>query len=135
MSVTRTSTVRSYLDHFQPELNDDPQAQRRLRGQLEQIDYTAFTANRDTIAGVLGSVSAARFEKLATATARARAEWAAAALALSETGRALTPSESAALTLMRTTYIELSEAYEALRRMVERGYLTHDPAPAPAPDA
>ena len=50
MSVTRTSTVRSALDHFQPELNDDPQAQRRLRGQLEQIDYTAFTANRDAIA-------------------------------------------------------------------------------------
>ena len=130
MSVTRTSTVRSSTDHFQPEMNDDPQAQRRLRGQLEQIDYTAFTANRDAIAATLGSVSAARFEKLAVATARARAEWAAAALALSDTGRALSASESAALTLMRTTYVELSEAYEALRRMVERGYLGHEPAPA-----
>ena len=128
MSITRTSTVRSSTDHFQPEMNDDPQAQRRLRGQLEQIDYAAFVANREAIAGTLGQVSAARFEKLAVATARARAEWAAAALALSDTGRPLSAAESAALTLMRDTYQELSEAYEALRRMVERGYLTYEPA-------
>ncbi len=130
MSVTRTSTVRSSTDHFQPEMNDDPQAQRRLRGQLEQIDYAAFAANRDAIAGTLGQVSAERFEKLAVATARARAEWAAAALALSELGRPLSAAESGALTLMRETYLELTEAYEALRRMVERGYLTYEPAPA-----
>jgi long-subunit acyl-CoA synthetase (AMP-forming) len=130
MSVTRTSSIRSSTDHFQPEMNDDPQAQRRLRGQLEQIDYAAFAANRDAIAGKLGHVSAARFEKLAAATARARAEWTAAALALSESGRALTPAESGALTLMRETYLELTEAYEALRRMVERGYLTYEAAPA-----
>lgn len=128
MSVTRTSTVRSSSDHFQPEMNDDPQAQRRLRGQLEQIDYTAFIANREAIAATLGQVSAARFEKLAIATARARAEWTAAALALADTGRALSAAESNALTLMRETFMELSEAYEALRRMVERGYLTYEPA-------
>jgi len=130
MSVTRTSTVRSSTDHFQPDMSDDPQAQRRLRGQLEQIDFAAFAANREAIAGKLGHVSAARFEKLAVATAHARAEWAAAALALSENGRALSAAESGALTLMRETYMELSEAYEALRRMVERGYLTYEPAPA-----
>jgi long-subunit acyl-CoA synthetase (AMP-forming) len=128
MSVTRTSTVRSSSDHFQPEMSDDPQAQRRLRGQLEQIDYTAFIANREAIAATLGQVSAARFEKLAIATARARAEWTAAALALADTGRALSAAESNALTLMRETFMELSEAYEALRRMVERGYLTYEPA-------
>jgi hypothetical protein len=130
MSVTRTSTVRTALDHFQPEMNDDPQAQRRLRGQLEQIDYTAFVANREAIAATLGQVGPARFEKLAQATAKARAQWGAAALALTEQGRALSASEKAALTLLRETYVELSEAYEALRRMVERGYLGHDAAPA-----
>lgn len=133
MSVTRTSTVRSSLDHFQPEMNDDPQAQRRLRGQLEQIDYASFVASRDAIASKLGRVSAERFRKLAEATGRARAEWAGAALALSESGRALTSAESGALTLMRETYQELAEAYEALRRMVERGYLTYEAAPAPDP--
>jgi hypothetical protein len=131
MSVTRTSTVRSSTDHFQPEMNNDPQAQRRLRGQLEHIDYTAFVANRDAIAGTLGHVSAARFEQLAAAAARARAEWAAAALALADSGRVLSAAESGALTLMRTTFEELSEAYEALRRMVERGYLTYETASAP----
>jgi acetyl-CoA carboxylase beta subunit len=130
MSVTRTSTVRSSLDHFQPDMSDDPQAQRRLRGQLEQIDFASFVASRDAIAGTLGQVSAERFQKLAEAAGRARAEWAAAALALSESGRALTASESGALTLMRETYLELTEAYEALRRMVERGYLTYEPPAA-----
>ena len=128
MSMTRTSTVRSPLDHFEPQETTDPAAQRKLRGQLEQIDYAAFVANREAIAGKLGHVSAARFEKLAIATARARAEWAAAALALSEAGRSLSSAESGALTLLRETYFELSEAYEALRRMVERGYLTYEAA-------
>jgi hypothetical protein len=31
---------------------------------------------------------------------------------------------------MRETYLELTEAYEALRRMVERGYLTYEPPAA-----
>ena len=34
---------------------------------------------------------------------------------------------------MRETYLELSEAYEALRRMVERGYLTYEAAAASDP--
>jgi hypothetical protein len=132
MSVTRTSTVRSALDHFEPELNDDPQAQRRVRGQLEQIDYTAFAANRAAISHTIGGghVPAAKFQRLAVAAAQARAAWAAQALAYADAGKPMEPGETARLSLMRETYIELSDAYEALRRMVERGYLTLDAQPA-----
>jgi hypothetical protein len=130
LSVTRTSTIRSALDHFEPEMNDDPQAQRRLRGQLEQIDYTAFAANREAIARTLQHVSAARFQRMAVTCAQARASWAAQALTFSDLGRPLEPGETARLALMRETYVELCEAYEAMRRMVERGYLTYESPPA-----
>ena len=46
------------------------------------------------------------------------------ALALTETPHPLTAEQTAKLARMRSAYEELTEAYEAMRRMVERGYLT-----------
>jgi len=131
MSVIRTSNFRRSADHFEPEISD-PIAQKRLRGHLEQIDYTAYAANVAALPPVVGEADAARFQRLAVAAAQARALWVAEALALSETaGGVLSSSQSARLTALRTAYEELSEAYEALRRMVERGYLAYRAA-APA---
>ena len=39
-----------------------------------------------------------------------------------------TPDQTARLTAYRTAYDELSEVYDGLRRMVERGYLPFKPA-------
>ena len=124
MSVTRTSSVRRSSDHFEPEAALDPQAQRRLRGQIEQIDYTAYASNREVIGQVLGHADAAKFQKLAVAAALARAQWVAQALALTETPHPLSAEQSAKLARMRASYEELTQAYEGMRRMVERGYLT-----------
>ena len=124
MSVTRTSNVRRTSDHFEPEAALDPQAQRRLRGHIEQIDYTAYASNREVIGQVLGQADAAKFQKLAVGAALARAQWVAEALALTETPHPLTAEQTAKLARMRSAYEELTEAYEAMRRMVERGYLT-----------
>jgi hypothetical protein len=124
MSVTRTSSVRRSSDHFEPEAALDPQAQRRLRGQIEQIDYTAYASNREVIGQVLGHADAAKFQKLAVAAALARAQWVAQALALTETPHPLSAEQAAKLARMRATYEELTQAYEGMRRMVERGYLT-----------
>jgi hypothetical protein len=130
MSTTRTSSFRRVaLDHFEPEADIDPQAQRRLRGLLEQIDYTVYASNREVIAAVIGSTDAARFQRLAVAAAHARAVWVAEALAISEATHAISAEQTAKLARMRAAYEELSEAYEALRRMVERGYLAVKPAP------
>ena len=124
MSVTRTSSVRRSSDHFEPEAPLDPQAQRRLRGHIEQIDYTAYASNREVIGQVLGQADAAKFQKLAVGAALARAQWVAEALALTETPHPLSAEQTAKLARMRAAYEELTEAYEGLRRLVERGYLS-----------
>lgn len=123
MSTIQTSTYRRQRDHFEPQ-DIDPQEQRRLRGQLEQIDYSAFIANREVIGGALPSLDPAVFQRLAIQTATARAKWVSEALRQSESGAPSTPDQIARLTSARTAYEELAEAYEGLRRMVERGYIT-----------
>lgn len=123
MSTVLTQSYRRPRDHFEPQ-DLDPQEQRRLRGLLEQIDYTAFISNREVIGQTLSRVDVATFQKLAVLTASARARWAAEALRLLESGSAVTPDQTARLTAARTAYEELAEVYEALRRMIERGYLT-----------
>lgn len=129
MSLTMTSTVRKVRDHFEPEANLDPQEQRALRGHLEQIDYVAFAANREVLAKVIGHADLNRFQRLAVAAAQARAHWVAASIALTEKGEAPAPQEVAQLATLRSAYEELTEAYEALRRMVERGYLPYRAKP------
>lgn len=122
MSFTMTSTVRKVRDHFEPEANLDPQEQRALRGHLEQIDYAAFAANKEVLAKTIGHADLARFQRLAVAAANARARWVNSAIALSQKPEAA-PQEVAQLATLRAAYEELTEAYDALRRMVERGYL------------
>jgi len=111
MSTVLTQSYRRQRDHFEPQ-------------ELEQIDYAAFVSNREVIGQTLSRVDVGTFQKLAVLTANARARWAAEALRLSESGSAVTVDQTARLTAARTAYEELAEAYEALRRMVERGYLT-----------
>ena len=123
MSTIQTSSYRRPRDHFEPQ-DDDPQDQRRLRGLLEQIDYSAFVANREVIGQMIPKVDASMFQKLAVLTATARAKWAVESLRQSASGSPSTPDQIARLAAARNAYEELGEAYEALRRMVERGYVT-----------
>ncbi|MFC5344139.1 hypothetical protein ACETK8_18640 [Brevundimonas staleyi] len=133
MSSIMTNSVRRSRDHFEPS-DIDPQEQRRLRGHLEQIDYAAFVSNREVIPQVLSGsqTEPAAFQRLAVATATARARWIAEALRLSEAGYSVGPAEAQKLSGLRLAYEELYEAYEGLRRMVERGYLPYR-APEPKP--
>ncbi len=94
-----------------------------MRGLLEQIDYTAFAANKDIIGQGLGAGDIRKFQRLAAAAAQARAIWVAQALAASANGGKLTPADLDQLSHLRGVYEELAEAYEGLRRMVERGYV------------
>jgi hypothetical protein len=128
-SIVSSSSGRRGQEHFVPEVELDPQEQRRLRGHLEQVDYAAFAANRAVVGKLLGQADLARFERMAIAAAHARALWVAAALALTESGQSPTSSQIAQLHALRRTYEELTEAYEALRRMVERGYLRFQAKP------
>ena len=123
MSTVQTNSYRRQRDHFEPQ-DSDPQEQRRLRGQLEQIDYAAFISTREVVGQMLGAADVASFQKLAVVTATARAKWVAEALRLAHSGSPVTPDQTARLTAHRAAYEELAEAYEGLRRMIERGYLT-----------
>jgi len=122
MSTIQTNSYRRQRDHFEPQ-DTDPHEQRRLRGLLEQIDYSAFVANREVIGQMLPRLDASMFQKLAVLTATARAKWVAESLRQSESGAPSTPDQIARLAAARTAYEELAEAYEGLRRMVERGYV------------
>jgi len=121
MSTIQTSSYRRQRDHFEPQ-DADPQEQRRVRGLLEQIDYSAFVANREVIGQLLPKLDAAAFQRLAVLTATARAKWVAESLRQADSGAPSTPDQIARLTSARAAYEELAEAYEGLRRMVERGY-------------
>ncbi|WP_298124777.1 hypothetical protein [Brevundimonas sp.] len=122
MSTIQTQSYRRSRDHFEPQ-DTDPQEQRRLRGLLEQIDYSAFVANREVIGQTFPGLEPATFQRMAVLTATARARWVAEALRQSESGAPSTPDQIARLTSARVAYEELAEAYEGLRRMVERGYV------------
>ena len=127
MSSIVTSNVRPRSEHFEPEAALDPTEQRKLRGHLEQIDYAAYAANRTVLSQSLGRVELQKFERLAVAAAHARARWVAAALQMSEAAATLTPDQISELNGLRSAFEELTEAYEAMRRMVERGYLHYAP--------
>lgn len=122
MSFTLTSTVRKVSEHFEPEAALSPQEQRALRGHLEQIDYAAFAANREVLAKMVGHADLERFQRLAVATAHARGRWVAHAIAVSQKSEQ-SPEDIAKLTALRCAFEEFTESYDALRRLVERGYI------------
>lgn len=129
--MSRIIAARRPSDHFEPDDDVDPKVQRQLRGHLEQIDYTAYSANRKVLTATLASVDTAQLQGLASATALARTRWVAAGLALAGAEPYPTPGQIAALAELRTAYEELAEVYDGLRRMVERGYLAYAlPEPA-----
>jgi hypothetical protein len=123
MSTMQTGSYRRQRDHFEPQ-DIDPQEQRRLRGLLEQIDYSAFIANREVLAQMVPGLDPSAFQRLAVMTATARGTWVSEGLRQSESGAPATADQIARLTVARAAYEELAEVYEGLRRMVERGYIT-----------
>jgi hypothetical protein len=114
-------------DHFEPDEDVDPQAQRKLRGHLDQIDYTAYAANRRVLGKTLVRAYAEKFERLGRAAALARTQWVAEALAATEGGHMPSREQIDKLAQLRSAYTELTEAYDAMRRMVERGYISYAP--------
>ena len=125
MSSVMSNFRRGSSENFEPEDNLDPHAQRQLRGKLEQIDYTAYVSNREVIGHMLGRAEAKIFQRLGVAAAQARGQWVAAAVAATESGQALTQMQIDRLSQLRRAYEELAEVYDAMRRLVERGYLAY----------
>lgn len=126
MSTKHAGFKRVDNDHFHPDGSADPAEQRRRRGQLEQIDYTAFACNQAVVGKTLGKAGPGDFQALALTTARARAAWVAAGLKAAQTPDGPDMAAVQRLSTLRRTYEELVEVYDAARRMVERGYLAYE---------
>ena len=120
-----TVSKRTASDHFEPDEDIDPNAQRQLRGHLEQIDYAAYAANRRVLSSTVVSIDAEKLQKLAAAAALARTRWVVAGLAVAEADPFPNTQQIKTLADLREAYAELTEVYEGLRRMVERGYLSY----------
>ena len=120
-----TVSKRTASDHFEPDEDIDPKAQRQLRGHLEQIDYAAYAANRRVLSSTVVSIDAEKLQKLAAAAALARTRWVVAGLAAAEADPFPNTQQIKTLADLREAYAELTEVYEGLRRMVERGYLSY----------
>jgi hypothetical protein len=114
-------------DHLEPEAAMDPHEQRKLRGHLEQIDLAAFTANREVLGRALPQADLAMFQRMAVAAANARGQWIAAAVKQGDPHKPLSSEQTLRLAELRNAYEELADAYEGLRRLVERGYLAYRP--------
>ncbi|MEZ5937044.1 MAG: hypothetical protein R3C52_02355 [Hyphomonadaceae bacterium] len=124
MPTIATRSVQYTTDHFLPEAMLAPAEQKRLRAHLEQIDFAAFAANREVLATAMGPMGLADFEKLGVAVAQARGRWVSRALEFARTGQPLSQEQTQQLATAHQAFAELQDAYEALRRMVERGYLS-----------
>lgn len=124
-----TSGTRRPGDHFEP-TDTDPQVQRRMRGYLEQIDYTAFASNKAVLSVALPRAEGEQFQRLAVAASTARARWVTEAVAMADAGHSLSEAQVARLHHLRSTYEELTAVYEAMRRLVERGYIAYRPISA-----
>ena len=120
-----TLSRRSVNDHFEPDDDVDPKTKRQLHGHLEQIDYTTYAANRRVLSGTLANVDTEKLQRLASAAALARTRWVVAGLSLADVEPFPTPQQIKTLSELREAYEELTEVYEGLRRMVERGYLAY----------
>jgi hypothetical protein len=116
-------TRRAPSDHFEPDEDMDPKAQRLLRGALEQIDVTAYAANKKLLGSALAGIDAEAFQRMAQATSMARARWIVAALATTESGQPPSAHQIDAVAQLRTAFEELTAAYDGMRRLVERGYV------------
>ncbi len=126
-----TVSRRISSDHFEPDDDVDPKTKRQVHGHLEQIDYTTYAANRRVLSGTLANIDAEKLQKLASAAALARTRWVVAGLSLADVEPFPTPQQIRTLAELREAYEELTEVYEGLRRMVERGYITYvGPEPA-----
>ena len=124
MSIVKTNTAhRGGFDHFEPENSLDANEQRRPRGHLEQIDFTAFAANQTVLRQTPGMWDLESVKRLAVAAAHARAQWVKAALDVADSGQAPTTEAIQALGDRRQAFEELRDAYEGMRRMIERGYI------------
>ena len=100
----------------------DPKARKELKSALRQMDLAVYAANQEIIGRVLPDLGQKEVVRFATVVAERRAQYVKEALRLTQITREPTTGEIATLANLRNGYEELAHAFEALRRVIERGY-------------
>ena len=99
---------------------------QKIRAQqkfLQDVEHSIQDANRTVIHQRVPRLDKARFVEFATRVAKLRAEYLEAGLALADGGGDLSLD---ALKLRREAYEEGRDAFAALERAIERGYVDID---------
>jgi len=110
------------VDHLMSQDQLDKEARRRLTQFMEELRIATFKANQSVFSRSLPALKVDTFVQFSKKVAEARAEYISAAL--EEVNRAGPPDplKIKHIQALRVTYEELSAAYEATERLVERGY-------------
>ncbi len=104
----------------------DKDARRRLNQQLEQIEKAIFDANERTLRTKVPSLDRDNFVHFAGLVADTRANYIKMALEISRLSIQPDASIVQELKRQREAYEELLAAFEAMQRVIERGYVRLD---------
>ena len=109
------------VDHLVSKDMLDRDSARKLHKFLEEIEMGIFSANREVIHKAVPELTRESFMAFAVRVAEARARYIKAALELSAKPNP-SPEDIAHLKAAREANDELVQAFEATKRVIERGY-------------
>jgi hypothetical protein len=102
----------------------DRGARQALSKFTEGLEVAVFEANREIIARKLGVVRRDSFLRLAVKVADTRADYLRVALDIAASDGPPRAADVERLRALRTTYEEMVDAFEAMERVIERGYVS-----------
>lgn len=111
------------VDHLVTKEMLDRESHRKLQKFLEEIEMGIFSANREVMKKAVPELTRDSFMAFAVRVAEARARYLKVALELSAANNP-TPEDIARLKAAREANDELVQAFEATKRVIERGYTT-----------
>ncbi|MFC3677262.1 hypothetical protein [Ferrovibrio xuzhouensis] len=116
-------TKNNKVDHLLSKDMLDREVTRKLQKFLEEVEMAIFSANREVIHKAVPELTRESFMAFAVRVAEARARYIKIALELS-TKTNPSPEDIARLKAAREGNDELVHAFEATKRVIERGYTT-----------
>ncbi|WP_374305227.1 hypothetical protein [Ferrovibrio sp.] len=109
------------VDHFVSKDMLDRESARKLQKFLEEIEMGIFSANREVMRKAVPELTRESFMAFAVRVAEARARYVKIALELSGIANP-SPEDIARLKAAREANDEMVHAFEAAKRVIERGY-------------
>lgn len=111
------------VDHLVSKDMLDRESQRKLQKFLEEVEMAIFSANREVLKKSVPELTREAFMAFAVRVAESRARYLKIALELSAKSNP-TAEDIAGLKAAREANDELMQAFEATKRVIERGYTT-----------